>query len=66
MNYKINDISEQKARENNICFGCGKEKQKGHIVCCDCFEGKSFKGQEPFKDTEKSLKIWAKSNSKLI
>jgi len=35
---KKEKLTEEEARQMNTCPACGKEKEKGLIVCWDCFK----------------------------
>lgn len=56
--FKIEIVTEEKARTMLICPGCGKEKTSGMVVCWVCF--KSHEEVVPFKYFDGSLEDWLK------
>lgn len=48
-----------KARQIDVCPGCGEPKGKGLIVCWDCF--KYRKDILPYKYSNKSLIDWLRN-----
>ena len=47
-------ITEPEARDLLYCLGCGKSKDKGLVVCWDCFKYR----QLPFKYHTGTLSEW--------
>lgn len=56
-------ITEKEIREEIICRGCGGKKDKGLIVCWNCFKYK--KDIIPFKYFEGDFREWLKMVKKI-
>lgn len=55
---------DQQARDSVSCLGCGQHKDKGLVVCWNCF--KYTLNKIPFKDYYGDIKQWALTHSYLM
>ena len=61
---ELDTLTEERARELEICIGCGmKKSSEGLVVCWDCF--KRTTNKVPFKHYYGDIKQWANTHSYL-